>query len=201
MDFKIFANEYVALKFKVRILQFAVIVIAVSNVIFGFLAYSAVKQKQVVFYPVGYCGQFTVGTGSPSEDYILAMTKFIVHSLLTYTPHTVRKQYSIILTLFAPEVQNKYKKIFEDFVESAETVKLSSVFFIDKIKHDPKNNLILVKGEQIQILSDQVVESKFYTYLIKYRYVYGTFRILDLQKTTEEHDISVSAKNKNGGNV
>ena len=182
MHSKIFANEHVALKFKAKVLQFAVVVIAVSNIFFGFLAYKAVKQKQVVFYPVGYCGQFSVGLEKPSEEYIYAMAQFIAHSLLTYTPQNVRKQYAVVLTLFDSSVQNHFRKVFEDFIDSAETANLSSVFHIEKIQHNPEKQIIVIEGVQSQFMGDEVVETKRQKYYIKYKYDYGTFRIADLKK-------------------
>jgi conjugal transfer pilus assembly protein TraE len=185
MDFKRFTGTIAFLRAENRLLKFAVVVIAASNVFFGLLSYTAVRTKQVVVVPLTPAKSIVVGR-KPDPMYVLQVARFVFDSLLTYTPCTVKKQYEQILPLFHPSVYATYKKIFETFVENARQAKLASAFMIDRITHCPQKNVIKVEGQKLTIFEDSIVERKKVTYELRYTVRYGQFRILSYKKLRED---------------
>lgn len=181
MKFEVFKNENSRLFAENRLLKFALILIALSNFVFGIMAYNAVKVKNVVLVPLNLSKPVEIGR-SVNEFYVIQMTRFIFDSLFNYTPATVRKQYEVVLSLFDPTVFKKYKQIFERFVADAETVQMASVFFIDKIEHSRKKRIVKVTGKRLDIIGDKVVSQEKVTYMYRYKIVYGQFRLLEFGK-------------------
>jgi len=184
MDVKNLAGTLASVKAENRLLKFAVVVIAASNLLFGFLAYTATKYKQVVVVPLT-SSRVLVGR-NPDPAYVMQLSRFVFDNLLTYTPWTVKKQYELVLQLFDPSVYRQYKKIFEDFVKTASESKLASVFLPDRILHCPKKHVVKAQGVKLTLLEDTVVEKKLVIYELKYRVRYGTFRILSFKRLKEE---------------
>ena len=184
MDIKNLAGTLASVKAENRLLKFAVVVIAASNLLFGFLAYTATKYKQVVVVPLT-SSRVLVGK-NPDPAYVMQVSRFVFDNLLTYTPWTVKKQYELVLQLFDPSVYRQYRKIFENFVKTASESKLSSVFIPAKFLHCPEKQVIKAEGVKLTLLEDEVVEKKFVVYELKYRVKYGTFRILSFRRVKEE---------------
>ncbi len=165
-----------------RILRLGLFLVILSNLWLGWYVYRATRQHVVVFQPVGYCQKFKVGTRTPDRTYLLVMARFIVDSLLNYTPSTVRKQYEAVLALFDPSTYERYKKLYADFVDEAETASLTSTFTIYSIKVSDRRPEIHVRGRRVLYLRDSPVKQADETYMIRYRYDYGTFRIVEVKK-------------------
>ncbi len=179
MDFKIFKNQLARLTAENKLLKFAVVLIALSNVYFGSSALKAVREKKVVLYPVGYCGKIEVGAKEPNEFYVLQMGRFVFDSLLTFTPASIQKQYDAVLAIFDASAYQKFKKLFTSYVEDVKTSKISSVFLIKKIEHSPRKRLVKATGRRIILFGDRPIETKNETFAFTYVYRYGEFRILD----------------------
>lgn len=183
MDIKNLTGTFAFLKTQNRLLKFAVVVIAASNVLFGLLAYTAVKTKQVVVVPLT---SSKVLVANPDPMYVLQVSRFVFDNLGTYTPWTVKKQYELVLQLFDPSVYHQYKKIFDSFVKTASESKLSSVFIPQRILHCQKKHIVKAEGLKFTFFEDTVVEKKFVIYEIKYRLRYGTLTILSFKRIKEE---------------
>jgi len=179
MDFKIFKNQLARLTAENKLLKFAVILIALSNVYFGSAALKAVREKTVVLYPVGYCEKMQAGAKKPDEIYILQMARFIFDSLLSFTPASIQKQYDAVLAVFDTRTYPKYKKNFTAYIEDVKTSKISSVFLIDKISHSPKKRLVKAFGKRLILFGDRPIETKSETFAFTYVYRYGEFRVVD----------------------
>ncbi len=172
------------------LLKFFIVVIAVSNI---YLTSKAINKEKIILYPVGYCQKIEVNTRTPDNFYILQMARFIFDSFLSFTPSTIEKQYNAVLAIFDPSVYQKYKKIFTSYIEDVKTAKISSSYIIHKIEHYPKKNIVRVKGKRIVFFGDKPIEISDDSYFFKYKFSYGTFRILEygkadklLKKITEE---------------
>jgi len=164
-----------------RLLKLAVVVVAVSNILFGFMAWTATKQKTVLLVPVGFSRPIEAGR-TVNEAYILEVARFLADSFLNYTPTTVRKQYEAALQFFAPRVYSQYRKIFDKFVDEAETSQLASAFFVDRVEHSPDSRAIKVTGNKVTMLNDQVIERKTISILIKYKTRYGRFYVTECKR-------------------
>ena len=185
MDFRKFVGLIAYLKSENRLLKFAIIVVAVSNVFFGLLSYRAAQMKQIVVVPLTPSKSFVVGP-DPDAFYITQVARFVIDNLLTYTPYTVKKQYENVLPLFDSSVFYAYKKVFESFVSDAIQAKLSSVFFINEISYEPRLHIIRISGKKITIFQNSVVDKSYDTYELKYKVKYGQFTILSYKKLKKE---------------
>ena len=184
MDLKNFLGTVGALKAENRLLRFAVILIAASNIIFGYLSFKASRMKQVVVIPL--TSSRVVVSDKVDPEYVLEVSRFVFDNLLTYTPYTVKRQYELVLSLFDPSVYPEYRKVFEQFVRDAEDSKLTSVFIPERIEHSEKTRRVRVTGRKLTLFEDTVVEKKRVIYELEYRVKYGTFMVLSYKRLKEE---------------
>jgi len=177
---KNYLNENANLVGENRFLKSVLLAVVISNILFGFLAYRAVKFRATVIVPFGLNEKVTVGERVVDEKYLLYMAKALFDLALNYTPATVEKQYELILGIMSPNAYPRYKARFLKFVKEAEMVKLVSVFLPDSIKHDPGRKAIMATGTRMLLLEgEQVVESKRTTYELRYSFSAGQFHIED----------------------
>jgi len=179
MNFKQYLNEHANLTASNRFLKFILLLVVLSNIFFGFLAYRAVKFRTTVLVPFGLNEKVTVADRVVDERYLLFLARNIFDLALSYTPANVRNQYEILLSIMTPRAYSKYKPQFNRFVEQAEAVRLVSVFMPDgPIHHDPNTRTIRATGRRMLLLEgENVVESKRVAYMFQYRVNGGTVQI------------------------
>ena len=178
MLIKIYKNELANLKLENKILIILSILVLLSNA----LVIISNTKKVVFFYPVGFCQNSQSSTEEPSREYLIAMASFIANTYLAYTPEDVEKRFASLLTLFSEKNYPKYKEKLAKMAEDIKKEDITSVFRIDDASADLKNHTIKIKGTRIFYVSSGEAKRAVETWIIKYEYKYGTFKILEINR-------------------
>lgn len=169
-----------------RFLKLVLAVIALSNVVFGYMAMKAVSYRTTVLVPFGLNEQVVVSDRVVSQKYLLYMAREVFDLALDYTPPTVRKQYELLLTIVSPKTYRRYEKRFEKFVEEAEVGKLVSVVLIDEITHDPEQKMVVMQGQRLLMLeAGDAMERKAVRYAFTYEIRQGRLFVIDIGEYKE----------------
>lgn len=186
MRYDVFLNRTANLLAENRLLKFAILVIAASNVLFGYLSLRAVSYQKVILVPFGFEKKIEVRGNSLSESYVLEVARVTFDLALNYSPATVRSQYELLLTMWDPETYPEYRRRFSALQEEATTGKLVSVFIPESIRHDPARRIVRASGKRLLLLeNEKVVESKAAEYAFSYRVRAGRIFIRRLGEWTE----------------
>ena len=198
MKYDVFLNRTANLIGENRLLKFAIAVIAVSNVIFGFLTLRAVSYQKVVLIPFGLKSPIELTGDSLSESYVLEMARTIFDLAFNYSPATVKTQYELLLTMWDPETYPKYRRKFSALEDEAETGNLVSIFIPQSVQHDPERRIIRATGKRVLLLEgEKVAESKVAEYAFTYRIRAGRLFVRDLGEWSEVKE-TVPAGNEGG---
>ena len=186
MRYDIFLNRTANLLAENRLLKFVILVIAASNVLFGYLTLRAVRYQKVVLIPFGFKDRIEVRGDSVSESYLLETARIVFDLALNYSPATVRSQYELLLTMWDPETYPEYRRRFSALEEEAETGKLVSVFIPQSIRHDPERRIVRATGNRVLLLEgEKVAESRPAEYAFSYRVRAGRLFIRHLGEWAE----------------
>lgn len=155
------------------LLKFVIIAQCIAIVCFGYLTLRAVKHEKVVIVPVGFQEKIVVEGNEVNESYLLQMSSFIFNLALEYQPSTIRNHYDLIKTQMTTSAYNFYEEDFKRLIDDVELGQISSAFFMNSVKHDAQNKLLMVSGIRKLFLENEVVQSEDISYGIKYKIDYG----------------------------
>ena len=200
MRYNVFLNRTANLVGENRLLKFAIVVIALSNVIFGFLTFRAVSYQKVVLIPLSLKNPVELTGDHLSESYILEMARMIFDLAFNYSPATVKSQYELLLTMWDPETYSKYRRKFSALEDEAQIGKLVSVFIPQSIQHDPKRHIIRATGKRVLLLEgEKVAESKAAEFAFTYRIRAGRLFVRDLGEWSEVKETVPAGTEEKGG--
>lgn len=163
-----------------RLLKFAIVIIGGAVILNIFMTQKAFNSMRVIITPPVVDSKMEITGYGADEQYIKKMSRYILGLALTYTPATAKKQFNELLAMFSPETFQGARQTFNEMAETVETTGTSSVFYIQKIVHDPDASLIEVSGLKRQEIEGVRVQDEKRTYAIGYRFEQGRFWITEI---------------------
>lgn len=153
-------------------------VVLVGLLIISFVNYQATQEaldaRMTVLVPMNASNTMSIENNKASSEYLRNMARYITGLGFTYTSITVKKQFSELLELYAPEVVERERVNLIELAERIEKVKrLSQSLYINDIKID-KDNKLRVLGTIVSYLGNKPVK-KGTTITIDYRINNGRF--------------------------
>jgi len=185
MEYKVLQNRTARFFAENQLLKFLFVLLAASNVLFGFMAYRAHHNHTTVLVPVGFKEKIIIEENRVSEAYLIQMARYAFDLALGYTPTNIRPQYELLLSLFDSSTYRETKKHYMDFIEEVETTKISSDFKIEKLEHDPARHVIIARGSRLLIYDTSVVEGTKASYALRYIIRDGRFTIKEIGEWKE----------------
>lgn len=180
MRTKVFVQQASNFFVENRLLKFVIVILALTVCFNSIMVYRAIKYQRIVLIPPKMTGTVEFVQGKPTDTYIRDMSKKIVSLATTYSPPTARAQFEELLYYFAPESYPEASKLWYSLAGRIEESKVSSVFYLEKIKL--LDNVIEIFGNLKQLAGDTLLENSSKTYLINYRLQDGRFYVVSLRE-------------------
>lgn len=129
-----------------RVLKFTVLLMALTNVVLGFLFLSVRGSQRIVVVPPEVKKEFWVAGREVSLSYLEQVFYYVTFSLLNVSPETVDESLSRVYVFLTtdPELITQIKEAFREYAEAIKRKKVYQVFYPMGI--DVKGNEVLVKG-------------------------------------------------------
>ncbi len=185
MEYRILQNRTARFFAENQLLKFLFVLLAASNVLFGFMAYRANHNHTTILVPAGFSEKIVVQGNRLSESYLIEMARYAFDLALGYTPTNIRSQYELLLSLFDSDTYRENRKRYMDFIEEVETTRISSDFKIEKLQHDPERQVIIARGHRLLIYDTSVVEGQKAAYALRYAVRDGRFTIKEIGEWKE----------------
>ncbi len=187
MELKKYMSEKDNLKAANRLLKFFVIVIGGATILNIFFTSNLVKNQKIIFIPPNISSQAFIATSDASDEYLVAIARYIGTLAFTYSPATARSQFDSLLKLFSPEVIPENKKIWYDLADRVEAGNISSAFYITKIEIFREKRELYLTGNLNQWTQDKnFITNEPRRYIISYRIDNGLFSINDIKELKEK---------------
>lgn len=152
-----------------RLLKFFIVIIGVSNIFLGIMAYRAVKYQKTVLIPLDLHSKIILNGDRINQQYLLQFSRDVFDLALNYTPATVKRQYSFLLSMVSPTTYHIYKSEFTTFAEEASIGNMCSAFVIDKLWVNQKKHIVKASGKNLIYLEGaEAINSKYITYAFVY---------------------------------
>jgi len=191
MNYKNYLQQSSNLFAENKLLKVGFVILLIMTVVNWQQVQNMTDKEKVVLMPMGATGNLWISNNAASEDYILFMTRYIMHQLGDYTAANVRSQYNELIRFFTPDQFVTAKKQLETIAKEIErfSTAAAEVFFSQKdIKHDAINQKIKIHAMKHRFLNGVKAGSERKTYLIEYTINHGRFwirRVLE-EKTREK---------------
>lgn len=181
MKLDIYLSKFKNIEAENKLLKFAIIVIGIVTIINTGLLYSSLNSHRTVIVPPVIHSQFEVYGNKATDEYYKEFARYISTLALSYTPVTVRSQFTELLGMFSADRYNEAKSRFYEIAEKIETSKVSSVFYLSNVAVDDEHKEMHVTGVQMQYANDGTkFEEKTKTYIIKYVMNNGRFAVTEI---------------------
>lgn len=178
MKISLFLSKWKNLEVENKLLKFVIVIIGITTLINTGLLYSSLNSHRTVIVPPVINTKFELYGQKASEEYYKEFARYISSLVFSYTPVTIRAQFTELLGMYSASAYPAARNFFYDLAEKVETSKVSSVFYLQKILVDEERKEIEVVGFQVQYASNgSKIEENLRKYGIEYRMDNGRFSI------------------------
>lgn len=146
MKIDYYLEEKANLRAQNRLLKFAIIAIGLAVLIQGCFTYIALNYQRVVLVPPGLSEKVWVKGNEASDHYLRQMGRYLALLLLHFTPSSAEEQFSELLSYVAPDAYPQVKAELEGVLEKVKALTITSIFHVQEISLEPKEQVLEVKG-------------------------------------------------------
>jgi conjugal transfer pilus assembly protein TraE len=150
MKLDIFLSRFKNVEVENKLLKFAIVVIGVTVLINTGLLYQSLNSHRTVIVPPAVHSRFELYGNKATDEYYKEFARYISSLAFSYTPVTVRSQFTELLGMYVPSAYNEARNFFYDMAEKIETSQISSVFYLNGVTVSGEERIITVNGLLIQ---------------------------------------------------
>lgn len=169
-------NRLLKIGFFCLVLYSAVITVQIQNM-------SDSQKTHIV--PIGGRGNFVLSSTTASDDYLRAMSEYVVHMIGNLSAATARRQLNEVLTLIHPEKYTEYQQIFNKLADGIERYPTISYVVKRRGNKDLESvgdDTLQIKAVKNRIVGDSVTRHENVTYELMYKMEQGRFWLLQIQE-------------------
>lgn len=167
-----------------RLLKFAVVVLSIGFVWCAYKLEDTKDKVRTIVVPPVLNSKVEISGSWTTDSYVKEYMRYMGALLWNYSPGTARIQFSELLVSWHPSVFDQAKNRLYILADQIEQTKTVSVFFINKIEHNPERMVIEVTGNRRLTQQDQHIEDLTKTYLVNYKVENGRFWIVGVEDKT-----------------
>ena len=182
MKLDVAVREKDNLRAAIRLLKFFIIVIGFAVVYQSYKVGRAVEYQKTILVPFGLDAQLEVSGDDMSGESAEYYARRAVSLRATYSPGTARKNFNLLLRLYAPEAYPDAWKAYYDFADRIETTNVSSVFYQERSEVDGKNRRIVVEGLLRKYKDNTPLGESGARFVISYKVDRGMFQLLKIEE-------------------
>lgn len=173
---KKYLNEADRIKANNSLFKLVVMVIGIAVLYNSVMLHKALNTQRIILVPSVISAKMMISGDNADDNYFRAITRDITNLAFNFTPATARSQFSDIVAMYEPDSYALARAKWYDLADTVETAKqVSSVFYVQKISVDNKNNTIEVTGIKKQYADAKEIENTVKTYVIEYEIKDGKF--------------------------
>lgn len=140
------------------------------------------KDTNVVLIPSNLDNKISISSGKPHNDYLEAITRDVINTLLNLTPNNVDYAEKVVLSYSNGKSYGILKNQFNEIKNDVISKKISTTFYPISIYPDNKKLTVLVEGILYNYLGQKEVSKATKQYEIKYEYKTGRLTILSFKE-------------------
>lgn len=171
-----------------RLLKLAVFMMVLISLMNWHAIQKAMDSTKTIVVPMGAVGALEVGTDTASDEYLRAMSRYIVGLLGTYTASTARDQFEEILPYMSPEGYAKAKQHFDNLADRIERYpNIASV--VHWSGRDPlqiEGNILKIQAQKKRLVNGNATRVENIHYEIKYEIRMGRFYIVNISEVKKD---------------
>jgi conjugal transfer pilus assembly protein TraE len=178
--YKIMLENYIE---ENRLLKFAIVAIAISNIILGMYAYRAAKyQKTVIIPATGNETSIVIYGDEVNDEYVKLFSRHIMNLLFTYTPYSFKLNAEEMLKFCTPAYYNTMRARLKEMEDTITQMGLTSAFYPRAIRVNRIAKSIEIEGLYTQTAQRANIEQKIKTYVIEYVIESGRFLVNQIRE-------------------
>ena len=140
------------------------------------------KDTNVILVPSNLDDKISVSSSKPHNDYLEAITRDIVNTILNLTPNNVDYAERVILGYSNGRSYGVLKNQFSEIKNDVISRKISTAFYPISMYPDNKKLTVIVEGILYNYLGQKEVSKATKQYEIKYEYKTGKLSIVSFKE-------------------
>ena len=144
------------------------------------------KETMTILVPFGFSDKITVSSKKPQNDYLEAISRDIIYTLLNLTPTNVDYAEKTVLSYANGSSYGGLKVQMEDLKSSVISKKFNTVFYPSSIYPDNSTLTVVIDGILYTYFGQKEVSRDKKKYEIKYDYNAGRLFIIGFSEIVEE---------------
>jgi type IV conjugative transfer system protein TraE len=182
MELNVAVKEKDNLKAAIRLLKLFVVVIGIAVVYMTYKVSRTIDYQRTILVPSFLDAKLDISGEDVSDETAEIYARRITTFRANYSPGTARKNFNLLLRLYAPAAYPDAFKMYYDLADRVESANVTSVYFMDKMEVDHKNFRIIVEGRNKKFKDNSLLFDTNIQYLISYKVDHGMFQILDIEE-------------------
>lgn len=171
-----------------RLLKMVLMALIVVTFVNSYSVFRINDSTRHYLMPLASTGDLWVSSQTASNDYLSAITKYVIYNVANYTPATVDTQLSTLLTAFHPSAYPRYRETFQALSKKAERyASVSSAIQIDTSKaFMVEDNTVTLYATRLRLAGNVVSKKDYVKYSVHYRIENGRYWVMDIEEHVHE---------------
>ena len=142
----------------------------VANSILAGFAWDLKNKAQVVVIPAVLKTPISLSQTRVNGAYLEQMALTFVNERLNITPETIEASHQLLLQYTSPKFYSEFKRLLDKESIFVQKNKVSSVFYVSRIKVDPQHFTALIQGDLKRWMGYRLLGETPKTYRLKFNY-------------------------------
>ena len=153
----------------------------IANSILAGFAWELKDKTQIVVVPAVLKTPISLSQIKVNTAYLQQMALTFVNERLNVTPETIEASHQLLLQYTSPQFHSAFKRLLDKESIFVRTHKVSSVFYVSRIKVDPQNFTAVIQGDLKRWMGYRLLGETLKTYRLTFQYE-GVLSITDFSE-------------------
>lgn len=168
-----------------RNIALIVLLLVIIIAVFQSIALSR-KETTTILVPFGFSDKITISSKTPHNDYLEAISRDIIYTMLNLTPNNLDYAEKSVLSNAHGSAYGKLKNQMEELKRNVASRKFSTAFYPIAIYPDSSTLTVIIDGTLHTFFGQKEVSKDKKRYEIKYNYTAGRLSIVGFSEIIEE---------------
>jgi type IV conjugative transfer system protein TraE len=168
MEYHVSKPLIAKLAHQIKLLTLGMGALVVCNALLGGLLWHQSGHEDIVLIPAGLHQTMRITQGAVSNTYLESMAQMLVNDRLNITPDNVLGSNQNLLTFIDPAFYAAFKKQLSLDAKAIADQKISSSFYINTIRSNPKTLVVSIAGQLKRWVGERFIGQEIKQYQLHF---------------------------------
>ncbi|HAT3877905.1 TPA: type IV conjugative transfer system protein TraE [Legionella pneumophila] len=188
MDFKTYQSRLSQLSARFNLMVVLVFGLLMSNVLLSSFLFKAWNHHAIEVTPFNGEPSYLKSAASVDGHYLSLMAENFINERLNVTPETVDANHQRLLSHVDHQQYTQMLRLLNNEAKVIKAKKMSSIFYIDKNKANPRELTVVISGILKRFVGLQALSDERKSYVLQFQYKDSRLSIVKFSLLKERND-------------